>query len=47
MVAATRPLRLRSEYWWSLAGGDALAYCLEHGLVSYRLLVFRRGAGEA
>jgi len=45
MVASTRPLRLRSEYWWSLAGGDALNYCLERGLITYRLLVFRRDAG--
>jgi SAM-dependent methyltransferase len=45
MVASTRPLRFRSEYWGSLAGGDALRFCLERGLVSYRLLVFRRSAG--
>jgi hypothetical protein len=45
MVASMRPLRFRSEYWGSLAGGDALRFCLERGLVSYRLLVFRRSAG--
>lgn len=43
-IAATRPLpaRLRGDYWWSLAGGGALQHCLAHGLVAYRLLVFRR-----
>jgi SAM-dependent methyltransferase len=44
LIAATRPLRLRGEYWWSLAGGDALRYCLATGLIAYRLLVFRRDA---
>jgi SAM-dependent methyltransferase len=44
LIAATRPLRLRGEYWWSLAGGDALRHCLATGLITYRLLVFRRGA---
>jgi cyclopropane fatty-acyl-phospholipid synthase-like methyltransferase len=44
LVAAARPLRLRGEYWSSLAGGDALQHCLSTGLVSYRLLVFRRSA---
>jgi cyclopropane fatty-acyl-phospholipid synthase-like methyltransferase len=43
LVAATRPLHLRGEYWSSLAGGDALQHCLATGLVGYRLLVFRRG----
>ncbi len=43
MVAASRPLRLRGEYWSSLAGGDALQHCLANGLVGYRLLVFERG----
>jgi cyclopropane fatty-acyl-phospholipid synthase-like methyltransferase len=42
LVKATRPLRLRGEYWSSLAGGDALQHCLSTGLVSYRLLVFSR-----
>lgn len=42
LVAAARPLRLRGEYWSSLAGGDALQHCLATGLVAYRLLVFRR-----
>ncbi len=42
LVTATRPLRLRGEYWSSLAGGDALQHCLASGLVGYRLLVFRR-----
>lgn len=46
LVGVTRPLRSRSEYWWSLAGGDALQYCLAAGLVSYRLLVFKRGEGR-
>ncbi len=40
LVAAARPLRLRGEYWSSLAGGDALQHCLTTGLVGYRLLVF-------
>jgi cyclopropane fatty-acyl-phospholipid synthase-like methyltransferase len=43
-VTATRPLRLRGEYWWSLAGGDALQYCLATVLTSYRLLVFEAPA---
>lgn len=42
MVAATRPLRPRGDYWWSLAGGSALQDCLAEGLVEYRLLVLRR-----
>jgi cyclopropane fatty-acyl-phospholipid synthase-like methyltransferase len=46
LVAVTRPLRLRGEYWWSLAGGAALQYCLATGLVSYRLLVFKRGTEQ-
>ena len=44
LVAATRPLPLRGEYWWSLAGGDALRHCLATGLFGYRLLLFRRSA---
>jgi SAM-dependent methyltransferase len=44
LIAGTRPLRLRGEYWWSLAGGDALRHCLATGLIAYRLLVFRREA---
>jgi cyclopropane fatty-acyl-phospholipid synthase-like methyltransferase len=42
LVAATRPLGPRGEYWRSLSGGDALQRCLATGLVEYRLLVFRR-----
>lgn len=43
-VALTRglPERVRGDYWWSLAGGDALQRCLVEGLVEYRLLVFER-----
>ena len=43
-VGLTRglPERLRGDYWWSLAGGDALQRCLVEGLVEYRLLVFER-----
>jgi cyclopropane fatty-acyl-phospholipid synthase-like methyltransferase len=42
LAMATRPLRPRGEYWWSLVGGNALRCCLDTGLVDYRLLVFRR-----
>lgn len=42
LVAVTRPLRLRGEYWASLAGGHALQRCLASDLVGYRLLVFQR-----
>jgi SAM-dependent methyltransferase len=43
-VAATRwlPERVRGDYWWSLAGGDALQRCLVERLVEYRLLVLER-----
>jgi hypothetical protein len=40
MVAAGRPLRLRGEYWRMLCGGDALQWCLLHGLLNYRVLRF-------
>ena len=43
LVTTMRPLRLRGEYWWSLAGGNALRHCLSTGLLGYRLLVFERG----
>jgi SAM-dependent methyltransferase len=45
LVAATRPLRPRGEYWWSLVGGNALRSCLGTGLVDYRLRVYRRDDG--
>ena len=35
-------LRLKGLYWDSLSGGDALQRCLEHGLISYRLMTFAR-----
>lgn len=43
-VALTRrlPARARGDYWWSLAGGDALQRCLTTRLVEYRFLVFER-----
>jgi SAM-dependent methyltransferase len=44
LIASTRALRPRGEYWWSLAGGNALRHCLATGLLAYRLLVFRRDA---
>jgi cyclopropane fatty-acyl-phospholipid synthase-like methyltransferase len=46
LIATSRPLRLRGDVWWSLAGGDALRHCQARRLISYRLLVFRR-AGDA
>ena len=41
-VAATRRFPRRSDYWWSLAGGDALQRCLAADLIAYRLLTFRQ-----
>ena len=41
-VQLGRFLRLKGLYWDSLYGGDALQRCLEHDLISYRLLVFTR-----
>ena len=42
LATATRRVGPRGEYWRSLSGGDALQRCLADGLVTYRLLVFRR-----
>lgn len=41
-VQLGRFLRLKGLYWDSLYGGDALQRCLEHDLISYRLLSFTR-----
>lgn len=37
-----RHLPLRSPYWMSLVGGDALRRCLSSGLIAYRFLVFEK-----
>jgi SAM-dependent methyltransferase len=42
-VSVGRALRLESERFMALSGGDALRDCLKHGLVSYRFRVWRRG----
>ncbi len=42
MLALGRHLPIRSPYWDSLRGGDALQQCLKRQIVSYRFLVFER-----
>ena len=42
VVALGRPLRLTSEYWLMLSGGDALQWGLLNGLLQYRVLRFQR-----
>jgi SAM-dependent methyltransferase len=42
LVTAGRPLRLRGDYWQSLVGGNALQWCLAHGVLQYRFMQFDR-----
>jgi SAM-dependent methyltransferase len=44
LVAAGRPLRRHGDYWQSLAGGDALQWCLVRGVLQHRLLTFELAA---
>ena len=41
-VQLMRPFLKRSIYFKSLVGGDARQYCLQKGLVQYRILVFEK-----
>jgi ubiquinone/menaquinone biosynthesis C-methylase UbiE len=41
-VQLMRPFFKRSVYFKSLIGGDARQYCLQKGLVQYRILVFEK-----
>jgi SAM-dependent methyltransferase len=44
LVPLLRPLRLESERYSSLAGGNALRRCLKRGLVTYRVRVWEKRA---